>query len=93
MENEIHTAICRDIGGDVQRVHSADSSYSNITFKHILLPVWIGAYRYQGKVYQFQVNARSGEVQGSRPWSWIKIALLVAFIVLVLIILISISQK
>jgi predicted RNA-binding Zn-ribbon protein involved in translation (DUF1610 family) len=93
METEIHTAICRDIGGDVQRVHSANSSYSDITFKHILLPVWIGAYRYQGKVYQFQVNARSGEVQGSRPWSWIKIALLVGFIILVLIILISLTQK
>jgi hypothetical protein len=29
-----------------------------------LLPVWIGAYRFQGKVYQMAVNARTGEVPG-----------------------------
>jgi hypothetical protein len=52
-----------------------DVSYSDITFKHILLPVWISAYRFKDKVYRFLVNARTGEVQGERPWSWIKITL------------------
>jgi hypothetical protein len=39
------------------------------------LPVWLSAYRYHNKVYRFFVNARTGEVQGERPWSWVKIAL------------------
>jgi len=38
-----------------------------VTFLHLLLPVWIGAYRFQAKVYQVLVNARTGEVQGERP--------------------------
>jgi len=45
------------------------------------LPIWISAYRYKEKVYRFLVNARTGEVQGERPWSWAKIALLVAAII------------
>jgi hypothetical protein len=48
-----------------------------ITFKHLLLPMWIASYRYHEEVYRFLVNARTGEVQGERPWSWAKITLLV----------------
>jgi ribosomal protein S27E len=74
MEEHIHAAVKRDIGGDEQRVHDVRSSYSGITFKHLLLPVYLGAYTFAAKVYQIVVNARTGEVQGDRPYSWWKIA-------------------
>lgn len=77
MADHITSAIEADIGGDRQRIYSAETAYHDVTFKHILLPVWINSYRYAKKVYTFLVNARTGEVQGERPWSWIKIALLV----------------
>ena len=35
------------------------------------------AYRYRDKSYQVVVNASTGEVQGDRPYSWIKILLAV----------------
>lgn len=73
----------RDIGGDVQRVHSINTSYFDKTFKHILLPVYIGAYRFNQKIYQVMINARTGEVQGDRPYSVWKIALLIIFILIV----------
>ena len=44
----------------------------------MLLPVWASAYRYRGKRYQFIVNGQTGEVQGERPWSWLRIGLAVA---------------
>ena len=75
MDDEIRATICRDIGGDHQRIHSVKTQYNNVTFKHILLPVWISAYRFRDKIYRFLVNARTGEVQGERPYSWIKITL------------------
>ena len=67
-----------DIGGDRQRVHNIDTRVSNVTFKHILLPVWLAAYKYRGKSYRFVVNGRTGAVQGERPWSAWKIACAVA---------------
>ncbi|MBN2657148.1 MAG: hypothetical protein JXR86_08820 [Spirochaetales bacterium] len=73
----IDSTIRRDIGGDEQRISSKASSYDDITFKHILLPVWISAYKFKDKVYNFMVNARTGEVQGNRPWSVAKILLAV----------------
>ncbi len=75
MDPDIASAIQADMGGDVQQIHSADTSYRHVTFKHILLPVWISAYRYNNKLYRFMVNARTGEIHGERPWSRIKIAL------------------
>jgi len=75
MAEEIQGAIMQDIGGDVQQIGSVDTAHRNIMFKHILLPIWTNCYRYHNKVYRFLVNARTGEVQGERPWSWIKIAL------------------
>ena len=77
MAETIEQDVRRDIGGDEQRIGQIDTTYSNATFRHLLLPVWIGAYRFQGKVYQVAVNARTGEVQGERPYSHWKIAILV----------------
>ena len=77
MAPTIHSTICSDIGGDHQQVTSTSSQYDAITFKYVLLPVWLSAYRYRNKVFRFLVNARTGEVQGERPWSWVKIALAV----------------
>ena len=87
MQSAIERDAARDIGGDEQRVESVDTEYSNTTFRHLMLPVWIGAYRFQSKVYQVVVNARTGEVQGERPYSAWKIAALVGVILFVLVIL------
>ena len=51
--------------------------YDALSFKHLLLPVWLLAYRYHEKIYQVMINATTGEVQGERPYSWIKITLAV----------------
>ncbi|MCP4173380.1 MAG: hypothetical protein GY758_21700 [Fuerstiella sp.] len=61
------------IGGDTQRVQSIKSRYEAITYKHLLLPVWLLAYKYSDKTYQVFVNAATGEVQGERPYSLWKI--------------------
>jgi ribosomal protein S27E len=87
MQELIREDVQRDIGGDEQRIDSVNTIYSNVTFRHLLLPVWIGAYRFQSKAYQVVVNARTGEVQGDRPYSAAKITLLIAAIILIISIL------
>ncbi len=81
MESVIEDDIRRDIGGDHQEISNYNTSYDNITFKHILLPIWISAYKYQDKVYRFMVNGRTGEVKGERPYSWIKIILAILAVI------------
>lgn len=77
MDRVIERDVRFDIGGDRQRVHGIETQLGNLTFKHILLPVWLAAYKYRGKTYRFVVNGRTGRVQGERPYSAIKIAIAV----------------
>ena len=73
----IRRDIEQDIGGDHQRIQALDTRYGGIRFKHILLPVWMSAFRFRDKIYRLVVNGRTGEVQGERPYSGWKIALAV----------------
>lgn len=82
----------RDIGGDTQRVTSMDMELSDETFKHILLPVYISAYRYNGKEYHFFINGENGQISGSRPYSFWKIFLAVVFALILIGILIYFGQ-
>lgn len=76
---------CRhDIGGDEQRVHSVDTRYFDVTYKLMLLPVWIVAYIHGGRPWQVLVNGRTGEVLGERPYSAAKIAAAVTAAVLLI---------
>lgn len=83
IDGPIRDSVRRDIGGDEQQIVSLNNNYNDIKFKHILLPVWLSAYRYNDKVYRFMINARTGEVQGERPYSTAKILLLVLGIIAV----------
>ena len=69
--------IREDIGGDAQRIDQMTVRLDDVTFKPILLPIRVAAYKYRGQSYRFVVNGQTGRVQGERPWSWIKITLAV----------------
>ena len=55
-------------------VHTLKATYSNVTYKHMLLPMWESAFGYGGKVYQYLINGETGKVSGNRPYSKVKIA-------------------
>ena len=74
MDKEIERTIERDIGGDHQRISRQDTSFQSLTFKHLLLPIWLLTVIYAGKPFQVFINGVTGEVQGERPWSKVKIA-------------------
>lgn len=77
MDRMILRDVKYDIGGDRQRVSNVDTKISDVTFKHVLLPVWLAAYKYRGRTFRFVVNGRTGRVQGERPYSAIKITIAV----------------
>ncbi|HST82109.1 MAG TPA: hypothetical protein VLL08_10285 [Kineosporiaceae bacterium] len=63
-----------DIGGDEQRLHGTEINWDALTFKLLLLPAWLAAYRYNDRAWRVMINARTGEVIGERPYSPWKIA-------------------
>ncbi len=69
MDRQIRRDIKFDIGGDRQKIDEMNTRVSDVTFKHVLVPLWLAAYKYRGTSYRFVVNGQTGEVQGERPWS------------------------
>jgi hypothetical protein len=69
---------CRDdIGGDEQQVSSMDTADHDVLFRLLLFPLWIATYVFGGHTYHVYVNANTGKVHGERPYSAVKITLLV----------------
>ncbi|MPM47849.1 hypothetical protein SDC9_94570 [bioreactor metagenome] len=87
MDDIIRENVRSDIGGDHQRIHSIQTRYDDLKFKHLLLPVWISSFKYNNKVYQFVVNGRTGQVVGQYPKSKAKIAMTIIAIAAIIMIL------
>lgn len=51
--------------------------YSNITYKYILVPVWMSSFKYKEKTYQFVVNGQTGKVGGKAPVSALRVIIAV----------------
>jgi len=85
MDGHIRQLCCRHIGGNHQRLHTVQTQHVGVTFKHLLLPIWLASYRYQDKSYRVMVNGQTGYVMGDRPYSWVKITLLVLGILAVIL--------
>ena len=66
---------------DVVGALNVNTTYKDIKYKLMLLPVWISSYTFREKVYNFYINGQTGEVQGRAPKSFWKIAGLIAAII------------
>jgi hypothetical protein len=56
----------------------------------VLLPVWSLTYRHGGQTYAVLIHGQSGRVVGDAPYSWVKIAALVAAILIGVLLLLAI---
>lgn len=95
MDVVIRQDVCSHIGGHQQRILTLHTTHSDVTFKHILLPIWISAFNYRGKIYRFMINGRTGEVQGERPYSFWKIFffVLICLAVVATIVVLAMNYK
>jgi predicted RNA-binding Zn-ribbon protein involved in translation (DUF1610 family) len=93
MESEQHTRCKKDVPGDTQRSLNVTNTYSDETFKHVLLPIWISAYRYNENVYRFLVNGQTGEVTGKAPLSALKIILFILFLTAIIATIVVLATR
>lgn len=93
MQPTIDSAIRSDIGGDEQMINSKSTDYFDETFKLLLLPIWVGGYRYRGKSFRFLVNGQTGEIQGEAPISFWKVLIAVILGLIVVGVIIFLANK
>ncbi len=92
MSNQIASEIKRQLPGDTYDSYRQSVSYRDVTFKHILLPVYMSAYEYNSKIYNVLINGQTGEVQGSAPISPVKVAGLIVLGIAIAAIVLMISN-
>ncbi len=73
MTRKITAQCAAAVPGDTHRFLQVDPSFSDQTFKHILVPVWLLQYHYGKTPYQVVVNGYTGKMAGEYPRSWVKI--------------------
>lgn len=87
IDNNLREMCGKKVPGDTYKNLKVSTHKTNLTFKHILLPIWIAAYFYGGKKYQFLVNGQNGKIHGEKPYSPWKIALAVAGVTIIIAII------
>jgi len=83
IDNRIDQGIRMQVGGDEFRLVNKSTNYGDIKFKHILLPMWMSAYKFKEKAYRFLINGQTGQVNGEYPKSALKISLVVLSVILI----------
>jgi DNA-directed RNA polymerase subunit RPC12/RpoP len=76
--DQLEIAACRAlVPGSARNVHVA-VLLDGLVSQPMLLPVWIMAYQYRDRTYRFLVNGQTGRHTGEAPFSYTKLALVVA---------------
>ena len=87
-------ALCgAQVPGDTYRNLQIHPTYSERTFKHVLVPIWLLSYTYGATIYQVIVNGYSGQMAGDYPKSFWKIFFLVVVVLIVAMFVIMASQE
>ncbi len=65
VRQQLHNRV--EVGRQVRNLQSGATSWSGQTYKYVLLPLWVGSYRYRGHRYWVLVNGQTGKVSGVKP--------------------------
>lgn len=84
MNKEINSKILADHSADHVKQLNFAPQYDAVTYKYLLLPIWVSNFVYKDKVYQFMVNGQTGKVHGKTPISVPKVVLTVLGVIIVL---------
>ncbi len=84
MEQQIRQAIVRKYDCDVVGYLNTSTIHSGVTYKYVLLPIYVLRYHYKKKDYEVDVNGNTGKVVGKAPISALKVLITVLITAVVL---------
>jgi hypothetical protein len=74
---EVRSRILRRYSYDIVDYLNVNTAFTNVTYKYLLLPVYVGNCNWKKKLYNFFVNGKNGKVTGKTPLSPLKISIAV----------------
>ncbi|MEZ4235368.1 MAG: hypothetical protein R3F59_04255 [Myxococcota bacterium] len=73
MRERAREACMRDTGSSHVRSFSMTADLNDEQWRHLLLPLWVSAYRYGGRSFAVLVDGVGGAVAGQKPVAWWKV--------------------
>ncbi|WP_010300277.1 hypothetical protein [Kurthia senegalensis] len=100
-QNQIHQMLSSEISSQIRRRHGAthvmnlhfSTTHDQITYKYLMLPMWLSSFRYKDNVFQFMVNGQTGKVGGKAPISPLRVTIAVILATIVFILLYMYTQN
>jgi predicted RNA-binding Zn-ribbon protein involved in translation (DUF1610 family) len=79
-----------EVGKTKRNLKFSRAKWSAMTFKHVLLPVWVGTYCYKSQEFHLLVNGQTSKVGGMKPRDTVKtlMAFLIGAVLLVFLVLV-----
>lgn len=87
LDKKIRAACKPEVPGGLKRNLRINPLYRNAEATPLLVPVWIFAYEYRGRIFRFLINGQTGKAEGRAPVSPWKVLAAVALALLVLMLL------
>jgi ribosomal protein S27E len=87
LKNEIAATVKAQQHADRVSNVCLSTIFSNITYKYLLLPLWMSSFTYKDKLFRFMVNGQTGRVNGKAPISPLKVTFFVLAILIIVVIL------
>ena len=85
IDKHVRARILSRYNYDVVSRLSVSTNYCTPKFKYLLLPLYVGNFRWKEKIYNFFINGFNGKVTGKTPISPLKVALTVLIGIMVVI--------
>ena len=73
MKKDIERKILSKYDYDVKSYLNVKTAFLKQKYKYVLVPVYVGHYKYKGKLYNFYVNGENGRIAGKTPVSKLKV--------------------
>ncbi|MGN0495502.1 MAG: hypothetical protein ACI4GW_04685 [Lachnospiraceae bacterium] len=94
-ETSIRNKLKNHVSDKIRKEHRADrtrnvrlnTTFTNKTYKYLLLPIWVSNFKYNDKVYQFMVNGQTGKISGKTPISVPKVVITVLAVIVLIVLL------
>lgn len=59
-----------------------NTNYNSVKYKYVLVPIWLGFYKYKDKTFTFKVNGETSKLVGKYPVSGLKVTMTIFGIII-----------
>ena len=84
IDSRIRAMILSKHHADVVDYLNISTNHQNVTYKYMLMPVYVGNFTFHSKLYNLYINGSTGKVYGKAPVSPLRVGFLILIIAAVL---------